>query len=279
MIRIEFKDYKQICKVCYNALEKVRLNPLWESIYVEFAVGFKDSHFLHFKSKDRLILKERIKDLTGYDPSIDTPDKIKEQDYLEASDKHSEKMGTKKPRQDFVEVRQFLDGNKILPKGYEGKDYRDLNVNQFDAVIVVENFSVFVELNLTQLPESNKPVNNVLMLYRGDSVTTPDATKRFLGTSERPVYAFVDFDPAGWLIAKKLRADYLIAPDLEITSPQQLKRLLPNKEDQHYLQAATTHYIPTQLMKYDLDGIAITQEYLVTSQLPLTKIKLEPNEK
>ena len=87
------------------------------------------------------------------------------------------------------------------------------------SLLIVENRQTFIELWRVRkdlLEEVSR--TNPLVVFRGDAETgsRADATHRLIRSTDLPVFAFVDFDPAGMVIAAGLpRLDKLVSPNFD----------------------------------------------------------------
>ena len=97
-----------------------------------------------------------------------------------------------------------------------------------DGILLVENKQTFNDIwDVEEGLLVSMDFSNPLVLYRGDAEggARADAANRLITSTSIPVHAFVDFDPAGMVIAAGLpRLDKLVSPDL-----QELARLLDDR--------------------------------------------------
>jgi hypothetical protein len=88
-----------------------------------------------------------------------------------------------------------------------------------DALLVIENLQTFDELhNIDADVMGSLPARDPLVIYRGDTQggARADAIRTLIESTILPVYAFVDYDPAGLVIASGLpRLDKVLAPSLQ----------------------------------------------------------------
>lgn len=89
---------------------------------------------------------------------------------------------------------------------------------QHDCILLVENKQTFNEIwRVRENLLTGEGVLNPLVVFRGDAEggSRVDAVHRLIAESDIPVHAFVDFDPAGMVIASVLpRLDRVVCPDL-----------------------------------------------------------------
>ncbi|WOF82036.1 hypothetical protein P5704_024890 (plasmid) [Pseudomonas sp. FeN3W] len=82
------------------------------------------------------------------------------------------------------------------------------------SVLVIENWENFEKVHITPLIEGIE--GNPLVLYRGDPMYNQKYSKKLLEKLDIPVYAFVDLDPEGLIIAATLPCfQKLVAPSNE----------------------------------------------------------------
>ncbi|MCX8017668.1 MAG: hypothetical protein N2690_07210 [Rhodocyclaceae bacterium] len=114
---------------------------------------------------------------------------------------------------------------KLPPEAFVGLDVQtllqqlkhDSGAGLHDAFVVVENYEAFLRIGCwcRLIPAS---VQRPVVVFRGSAGQAAhlDALKRLLQQSHLPVWAFVDFDPAGMIIANSLpRLQGLITPPLD----------------------------------------------------------------
>lgn len=88
-----------------------------------------------------------------------------------------------------------------------------------DALLIIENLQTFDDIHTVD-PEvmGNLSARDPLVIYRGDTQggARADAVHALISGTGLPVIAFVDFDPAGLVIASGLpRLDMVLAPSLQ----------------------------------------------------------------
>jgi hypothetical protein len=85
---------------------------------------------------------------------------------------------------------------------------------EHDSVLLVENWECFDSIHDIHLDFSSAG-SNPLVLWRGGSGDVrADTSQRFMKVLSLPVWAFVDYDPAGLIIAATLPClEGIIAPD------------------------------------------------------------------
>lgn len=98
-----------------------------------------------------------------------------------------------------------------------------------DTALLVENWECFEHIHAIDL-DLSPAGDNPLVIWRGDcSETRADHALALLRALDVPVWAFVDYDPAGLLIADRLpRLAGILAPELERLE-RDLARGLPER--------------------------------------------------
>lgn len=88
-----------------------------------------------------------------------------------------------------------------------------------DALLIIENLQTFHDIHQVNLDVMvNLPAHDPLVVFRGDAQggAQVDAVHALVRYTKFPVFAFVDFDPAGLLIALNLpRLNEVLAPSLQ----------------------------------------------------------------
>lgn len=85
---------------------------------------------------------------------------------------------------------------------------------QHDTVLLVENWECFDRIHVVRLDFSAAGTNPLVIWRGGSGEARADASQNLLKTLNRPVWAFVDYDPAGLVIAATLPGlQGIIAPE------------------------------------------------------------------
>lgn len=125
-----------------------------------------------------------------------------------------------------------------------------------DCLLVVENRQTFIELWHVESELLRKVSTlNPLVVYRGDANggAQVDAVHGLIEKLDLPVFAFVDFDPAGMVIAASLpRLDGLVAP-----AAKQLGNLLSDYglSERFIAQIPTNKHVLEQLALHPVIGV------------------------
>jgi hypothetical protein len=88
---------------------------------------------------------------------------------------------------------------------------------QHDTVLLVENWECFDRIDAVRLDFSAAGPNPLVLWRGGSGEARADASQNFLKLLNRPVWAFVDYDPAGLVIAATLPGlGGIIAPETSV---------------------------------------------------------------
>jgi hypothetical protein len=144
-----------------------------------------------------------------------------------------------------------------------------VKVIRHESIIVVENWECFNRIEKATI-DFSRAGTNPLVVWRGDKLDTPtDAAMAFLRALDRSTWAFVDFDPAGLLIAASLpNLSGVLAPDderllamLHVGLEDRYRLQLPASE--HSLDANNQHDIARLWKLIRKSGRALPQEALL----------------
>ncbi|OHC72444.1 MAG: hypothetical protein A3H93_05810 [Rhodocyclales bacterium RIFCSPLOWO2_02_FULL_63_24] len=149
-------------------------------------------------------------------------------------------------------------------------DYNEIHVGTHDVIIVVENWECFDRIHMAAR-RLQFPGVSPLVVWRGDtSATRADAMLAWLSSIQQPVAAFVDYDPAGLVIAGSLpRLTHLVVPELD-----ELARLLEKGLSERFrtqlpgcqriLDESTDRHIGPVWKLIRAKGKALPQEHFVS---------------
>lgn len=215
---------KILATICQNACEEYSAGKALEGFCAEYGVGYRDGKSFRFNATTR----EKIKGIlhaSGYDWRFDIST-FNDMSRAEASRHSQNEKDTSRPvREGRVAIKSLpgrplllTTGPMTLPPGTNldvGFEWVAAN-SLHDSVLVIENWECFerahdVEL-LTDIP------GNPLVVFRGDpTVYKIGFTHALLEQLQKPVAAFVDYDPAGIVIAQGLPCfESFIAPSDEV---------------------------------------------------------------
>nr|WP_294863800.1 hypothetical protein [uncultured Pseudogulbenkiania sp.] len=250
------------------------------SRFVEgYNIGQRVGTSLVFSDEDKEDIRKLLLATEGIDATTTAPDQWNGLSRAESlAHGGNEKLTDASVRSDRVAVKALpgrsllLDGQHVtLPAGANlDLDWHWLVSNSSHAtVLLVENWEVFdgihqVTFNLSRSGE------NPLVIFRGSPAYRQDHVMSLLNALSLPVFAFVDYDPAGLVIAQSLpHFSGLISPpsdDLEaalVTTKnyQRYRNQLP--EAQAVLNASIFPEIEKYWNLLQRHGKALPQEYFL----------------
>jgi hypothetical protein len=252
-------------------------------------IGHQQGKSYVFNAADKQIIKDLLKIEAGIDADLTRPDAW---DGLSRTESlalgSNEKLSLASVRLNRVAVKA-LTGRALclgeealkLPDGSHLEvDWQQVSLlNRHDGVMLVENWEAFENIHNLQF-EPNIACSNPLVVFRGmPQVYRQDYAIALLETLKLPVYAFVDFDPAGLVIALSTPHFMgLIAPPAEALEAAlnvckntvRFQNQLPETQD--VLDQCMHPDIRRYWLQYKRAGVALPQEYFlqVTSVEVLT---------
>ena len=255
----------------------------------EYNLGIKQGKSLIFNDAHKAEIGRILEGEFGIDPAKTTVDSWKGKGRAEslmlAKD---EKLGGRAVSEGRLRVKA-LPGHTLQVAGgaWSLPDRTDLGIDLdtvlkseigHDALLVVENLQTFDDIHAVDAcVMGNLPALNPLVVYRGDaqSGARADAAHALISTTHLPVIAFVDFDPAGMLIASGLpRLDSVLAPPM-----QELSEIIRERGiTERFLEQIATASHAMQRIQNDeriaplwriihAAGKALPQEYFCRDQL------------
>ena len=142
-----------------------------------------------------------------------------------------------------------------------------------ESVLLIENWECFERIHQVTL-DLTRAGENPLVLFRGSPIYQQDSTSNLLKALAVPVIAFVDFDPAGLLIAQGLpHFAGLIWPNKDELVPALLaarnheRYLMQLGQTRGALEGTTNTEISECWALLRHFGAALPQEYFITSDL------------
>ncbi|WP_274645014.1 DUF7281 domain-containing protein [Pseudomonas serbica] len=215
---------KILATICQNACEEYPAGKGLEAFCEEYGVGYRDGKSFRFYATAREKIK-RILLASNYDwrSDISTFNQLSRAEVSRLS--NNEKDTSRPVREGKVAIKSLpgrplllTTGPITLPPGTNldvGFEWVAANIRH-DSVLVIENWECFerahdVEL-LGEIP------GNPLVVFRGDpTVYKVGFTHALLEQLQKPVAAFVDYDPAGIVIAQGLPCfESFVAPSDEV---------------------------------------------------------------
>ena len=92
-----------------------------------------------------------------------------------------------------------------------------MTVSEHDTILLVENWEAFDRIHEVRLDFSAAGPSPLVLWRGGNGEARADASQNLLRALNRPVWAFVDYDPAGLVIAAALPGlQGIIAPEATI---------------------------------------------------------------
>lgn len=140
--------------------------------------------------------------------------------------------------------------------------------SEHDAILVIENWENFEMAHATPLLADIK--GNPLVLYRGDPMYSQKYSKKLIEKLKLPVYAFVDLDPEGLIIAATLPYfERMISPGRDqltalFKSAKNADRFIRQKAENMNALASLKHPHLSELWELmDAHSSAIPQEIFI----------------
>ncbi|AZN35880.1 DUF7281 domain-containing protein [Iodobacter ciconiae] len=244
-------------------------------------IGRQQGKSYLFNATDKQIIKDLLKIEAGIDANSTRPDAW---DGLSRTESlalaSNEKLSRSNVRLNRVAVKALAgralclgDEAMKLPDGSHLElDWQQVSLlNRHDGVVLVENWEAFENIHNLQF-EPNIACSNPLVIFRGmPQVYRQDYSIELLETLKLPVYAFVDFDPAGLMIALSTpHFMSLIAPPNDMldaafkacTNVVRFQSQLP--ETQAVLEQCTHSEISHYWQLFKNAGVALPQEYFLS---------------
>ncbi|MCE1240735.1 MAG: hypothetical protein LWW83_12520 [Azonexaceae bacterium] len=196
----------------------------------EYNLGVRQGSSLLFNDAHKAEIGRILKGELGIDPATTTVDSWKglgrAEGLMLARD---EKLAGRTVGHGRLRVKtlpgcilQVAAGSWSLPDRTDlGLDLNAVLENEIghDALLIIENLQTFVDIHrVDPTVMRNLPASDPLVIYRGDTQggARTDAVHALINSTRLPVIAFVDFDPAGLVIASSLpRLDRVLAPPLQ----------------------------------------------------------------
>ncbi len=249
----------------------------------EYNLGIRQGNSLVFQDAQKAEIGRILQGEMGIDPATTTVDSWhglgRAESLLLAKDEklNGSTVGAGRLRVKTLPNNRMgvVGGLWSLPESTDlGVDLNVLLKNEIkhDALLVIENLQTFHQIHAVEsLVMDHLSALNPLVTYRGDTQggARVDAVHALISKTKLPVIAFVDFDPAGMIIATSLpRLDMILAPPLH-----QLAEIIRDHgiADRFSLQVAKT---PHALQRMQADsrvaplwrviqtaGKALPQEY------------------
>lgn len=270
---------KTLLTVCQKKSEFIPHSKTMLGFCREYSIGEIQNTRIFFTVKDYTDIAMILKNEFGVDPQTrpDTWDGISRTEAMKFS--NNEKMTSESVKEGLVYIKA-LSGKKLyvnqkemdLPDGsHLAIPLQNLSIaHEHQSILLIENWLNFEGTHKTPLLDQIE--GNPLVLYRGDKDISPASAKKLMEEAGLPVYAFVDYDPKGLIIANTLPyfADIITPPDdvLEemISNAGNNDRFIAQKASLPMALDNLTHPKLKQIWKMiDEKANALPQESLIIS--------------
>lgn len=247
----------------------------------EYNIGQRVGASLTFSGVDKEDIRQLLLASEGIDAAIATPDQWVGLTRTESlAYGGNEKLTDSSVRSDRVAIKALpgrplmLDGQSItLPDGVNlDLDWRWL-ISDHKTVLLVENWEAFNGIHQVTF-DLSRAGENPLVVFRGSPVYRQDYVVSLLSRLAVSVYAFVDFDPAGLVIAQSLPFfSGLIAPPVEelelaLAETKNHNRYLGQlPEAKGVLDVTSNQEIAEHWRRLQAYGKALPQEYFLMERI------------
>jgi len=185
----------------------------------EYELGVKNRQTIHYKPHDH---DKALKVLLNHDLPVERLESGAQRADAATFGGLSEKTGTRAPHEDSVALRAIgactFNGQPFggPPGAYLVMTVQEAQGIECDVLCVVENLETFRCLDDYGWVDAKG--RRVLVVYRGDNRFSSADAVRLIMARKEPLWAMVDFDPAGLGIAATLpqqRLERLLWPEAE----------------------------------------------------------------
>lgn len=190
----------------------------------EHNLGRYNGKRVQFSPEDKRIIALLLQQRAGVNAARTTARQWDEITRIQSLKQGSDEKYSSKPvREQRIAVKALPQGALMLgqetiqlpPGANLDLDWQQLaSLNRHNSILVVENWEAFSCLHQTTL-DLSVAGENPLVIFRGSPfVYREDVVLHLLTTLKLPVYAFVDLDPAGLMIASTLPGfEQMILPE------------------------------------------------------------------
>lgn len=280
---MEKKLISSLLRVYHSDKTRFTANVALSRFVETYNIGHVKGASIVFAESDKRDIATLLQSTDGIDAASTTAESW---DFLSRTESlalgANEKLTTATVRNGRVAVKA-LPGKPLLVGGREMHLPEGANLdvdwhlvsreNGHGSVLVVENWEAFEHIGRTTFNLSAAGANP-LVVFRGSPVYRQDHIRSLLEDLRLPVYAFVDFDPAGLVIAQAL--PYFVdvmSPDFDnlhrafeaCTNTERYQSQLP--ETQALLNAATHPAVVAHWRLQKTHGKALPQEYFLAVRL------------
>lgn len=258
---------KQLVRILLRVFHSVETRFLASQNLVRFcetySVGHRKGASLLLNDNDKAEIALLLKGKLGIDARTTFPDSwdgMSRSESLELG--HNEKLAGGTVGEGRIQVKA-LRGRELSVCGgrWALLDRADMGLDlasllgapiQHDSILIVENKQTFHDLwSVREDLLRDVAETNPLVVFRGDAEggSRTDAVHRMISSSDLPVFAFVDFDPAGMVIVATLpRLDKVVAPAL----PELARLLRTYGMNDRFMEQIAAAKISLEKLKSDL---------------------------
>lgn len=270
---------RRLLQICRSSEERFSRSKGLSQFMQDYNIGQVVGVSAHFSAADKADIRALLLKTEDIDVASTAPEQWEGLSRTESlAFASNEKLTNANVRDRRVAIKHLpqrtllLDGKSlVLPDGSNlDMDWYWLAQHcQHSSVLVVENWEAFDLIHQVQI-DLSVAGENPLVMFRGSPVYQQNHTFSLLEAMQLPVFAFVDFDPAGLVLAQNLPCfQDIIMPPLDLLQAA-LVRCTNHERYQGQLPAAgntldnTTHLRITQLWRLlQLFGVALPQEYFI----------------
>lgn len=215
-----------LLRIYHSQETRFRRSKGLETFRQEYNIGYITGMSIHFNFHDKIAIRALLLQVANIDADITQPDQWEGLSRAASLTLGSnEKLTSVKVRDHRIAVKH-LPGHYLalhcqhltLPEGC------NLDINwqwlvkhsRHTHILVVENWETFEHIHQVQL-DFSLAGDNPLVVFRGSPIYSPEYVIKALEALQKPVTAFVDFDPAGLVIAQSLPGfQQMITPPLPL---------------------------------------------------------------
>jgi len=273
---VEKSLIKRLLQICQSAEARFPRSKGLSQFQQDYNIGSVIGASLHFSPQDKAEVRALLLTTEGVDADTTDPaqwDGLSRTDSLAWGS--NEKLTHSAVRQQRVAVKHLPQQTLllgeiplILPEGSNlDVHWRAVaQQSQHNSVLVVENWEAFERIHQARLDFSIAG-ESPMVVFRGSPVYQQNHVMALLEALQRPVFAFVDFDPAGLVLAQGLPCfqDIILPPMTVLESHLQVctnheryqKQLPQTAQALESSQHATIGRAWAMLKRY---GVALPQE-------------------
>ena len=238
------------------------------------------------------IIADIVKNITGFDLLTDDIDMMTRQGRVQSAlIMKNEKVLATPPTLGFLMCRLLGSDyevaeatNKFSSSATASNSYVGLHISttknwSFDAIIIVENFAVFIALDSDFIKDivSDKPIHSTLVVYRGHDKQGVYGVTAELASIKSDKYVFADYDLSGLslaeTIASKIGATGYILPSNACANSMLVN--LSKKNEYNKQSRVVVHDIALSNYYNDMHKrfLAVTQEAIIAHNIPLSVVR------